>query len=253
MQFHCRKSNRVLLPPGYYQNVAPIRDPGIVITSADPARPAAIEQLTVYAAAVGVQNIHFPALTNAAVLRGDNCFIQYCQFINNDTAIQSEKQAWITHNVISGFMRDGIQFCGDQTIIERNVIGELNPAAYVGKQPHEIAHHDCIQGWAGDPRSPFRSAERYAAKHSLDGVTIRNNTLYDRPGSPLQGVTFFDGLGFGWQVANNNLMLYGPHPFTLLGQRSLCIENNYLAHGEILLPPARRLMADGKTWAKVPV
>ena len=240
--------NRILLPPGDYINLEPIREPGLTITSADPKQPARVKQLHVYADNVTVEQLCFPALTDALILRGHQCQVRACTFKGNQTAILAEKTCLIEHNVIVGFAQDGIRFCGNGTVIVHNILGLLNT-----QDMTDSAHHDCIQGWAGDPNSPFRSAGRYEACHSLEGVLIQHNTLFDLPDSPLQGITFFDGLGLDWEVTDNHIALPGPHPLTLLGQRATLLVRNQLPYGEALLLPARRWQAATQRWETVVV
>lgn len=242
----------IALPPGHYQFEGPFRHSGIRITSADEKQPAQLAPVLVFGHEVELDNLELVGsgtfTDTAATLRGDGCAVRRCTLGHGfKFGIVAEKRATIEANVLFGFSGDGIQFCGNGTIISRNVIGYLQL-----QDGDEDAHHDAMQGWAGDPDSPFRHAGRFDACYSLDEVVICNNTLIDVPGSPLQGITFFDGLAKDWTINDNTVLLRGPHPLTVMGLLSGEVERNVLMPGQqVSLPPARQWLAESKQWRSV--
>lgn len=245
----------VSLPSGMYRFDKPIPSEweGLIIKSEDPKNPATLESLVVYAAGVSIDNVSFSDenksfARSAVLLRGYDCSVIRCQFLPGyQFGIVSEYRSIIEANTILGFSDDGIQFCGDGTQIKRNTIGLL--ASEVRK---DKAHKDCMQGWAGDINSPFRSVGRFDAAHSLKDVVITDNHLFDRPGSTLQGITFFDGLADNWDVSNNTIQLFGPHPLTIMGLRSGQVENNiFTPNQKEFLPPARQWLEASQQWRSV--
>lgn len=245
----------IALPPGHYRFDDPVTGglSGATITSENPLLPATIEKLLIYADAVSIDNLSFAdpmkTYTTAAVtVRGHDCHVTRSQIMPGyQFGIVAERKITIEACTIVGFSDDGIQFCGNGTAIRKNIIGLLATEVRSDK-----AHHDCAQGWAGHPDSPFRSAERFDAKHSLCDIEITGNHLIDRPGSTLQGITFFDGLADGWRVHDNVIMLYGPHPLTIMGlSRGDIYDNTFVPGQKTLLPPARRWLADAKRWESV--
>ena len=245
----------VSLPPGLHCFDDPIPEnwEGLRICSADPKQPATVLGLVVYAAGVTIDNLTFSDSCKdyektAVMLRGEQSTVTRCQILPGyKYGVVSERQASITFNTILGFSDDGIRFCGNGTKIKHNTVGLMSTE--IAGDP---AHKDCIQGWAGDIDSPFRSAERFDAKHSLSEVEIVGNHLFDRPESTLQGITFFDGFADSWMITDNSIQLFGPHPLTVMGLRSGVVEDNVLMPDqEAYFPPARRWLASNEKWVSV--
>lgn len=245
----------VSLPPGCYQFNDPIPKnwEGLRIVSDESTQPAVVEKLLVYAAGVEIDNLTFKDGScaydkSAVVLRGQDCKISRCQVLPGyQFGFELERRATIEANTIFGFSDDAIRFCGNGTKIRHNTLGMMATEVHEDK-----AHKDCIQGWAGDIDSPFRSAGRFDAKHSLSEVEIVGNHLIDRPGSQLQGITFFDGFADSWMISDNKIQLYGPHPLTVMGLRSGIVDGNVLIPGqEVYFPPARRWLSADEKWVSV--
>lgn len=249
-----RIGNTIMLPPGAYVPQEPIRDDSTRIASIDIENPAIItgNPLQIYAKDVEIDSLLFTGLGDGAISsRAPGALVSSCTFRKNISHIVAEHEITVRDCTLDKFTQDAIRCCGDNSTIEYNTGGKL-----ITKDMKDRAHHDFFQGWAGNPNSPFRSEGRYDAKYTLRNITLRHNHITDLPGSPLQGIVFFDGLCDNWVIENNVIRLYSDHGVTIRGGSNIHLSktsNRFTAKAKYQLLPARRFHASTKSWEYIPV
>ena len=201
------------------------------------------------------------------IIRNDsaNTKIMNNDFTGCKTAIISGgDDTVIKKNLIEQFTQDGIQFSGQRTKVQENLIQDL-----IQLPSDDAHHHDAIQAWAGDPESPLNATDRYLAKYELADAEITGNIIIsttdmnrDYQGA-LQGITAFDGWMSGWIINNNFINTHSTiHGITILGainsdNNRFRVYNNevFSQRGEIddapeiHIKPAR--CWDGKIWKNI--
>lgn len=183
----------------------------------------------------------FLNVDNALRLDGYGCIVNECHFENIDIAVLMYGECnTVQKSVITNFKEDGIRISGSGSRSLFNRISDFQPDG-------EIAHHDGIQLYRGNPATPANADERFLAKYVLEDIHIIGNVINDYPATTLQGITCFDGLLKNIKIVNNQVNINSDHSITLLGlleDSGNQISGNNISNGKIILKPARRLLND---------
>ena len=181
----------------------------------------------------------FLNVNNALRLDGYGCIVNECHFEDIEIAVLMYGECnTVQKSIIKNFKEDGIRASGSGSRILFNRISNFLPDG-------EIAHHDGIQLYRGNPATPANADERFLAKYVLEDIHIIGNVIDDHPVTSLQGITSFDGLLKNIKIINNQININSDHSITLLGLLADAdnqISGNNIAKGKVILKPARRLL-----------